>query len=328
MAHDDTPTVFDTQAEDPLGARVGETLLRLRRGAERDHVEHIGNRSWRLLGCESYRLSHVLIEAGLRLSGTYAWGLRNAVDIRVVEREVPIAGLPEPFEGLRLLHLSDLHLDLCREIQDALVDRVAALRYDVCLITGDYRAWTIGPIEPALEALASLRPHLRGEVMGVLGNHDTIDMIPGLEALDIRMLINESTTLERDGMRLHIAGIDDPNRFATHNLERAAAGVPAQAASVLMAHSPEPYRAAASLGFDLMLCGHTHGGQICLPGGVALIAHTRAPRFVRRGAWRWRHMQGYTSVGAGSSIVPARFNCPPEVTVHTLTSADPAPGRP
>ena len=88
-----------------------------------------------------------------------------------------------------------------------------------------------------------------------------------------------------------------------------------------MAHAPEPFRAAASLGFALMLGGHTHGGQICLPGGFALIGHSRAPHWVRAGAWRWRQMQGYTSRGAGSSIIAARFNCPPEVTIHCLRRA-------
>ncbi len=86
----------------------------------------------------------------------------------------------------------------------------------------------------------------------------------------------------------------------------------------LLAHAPEPFRAAASLEFALMLCGHTRGGQICLPDGIALIGHSRAPHRVRAGAWRWRQMQGYISHGAGSSIIAARFNCLLEVTIHCL----------
>lgn len=320
--HNDPNATKESNAEpDPLAGRVGDALLRLRRGAERDHAARIGDRRYRLMGLERYGLSHLVIELILRGTGTWHWGRRNAMAMRLVEQEVPIQGLPASFDGLRLLHLSDLHLDLDEAILTALVERIRPLRYDVCLLTGDYRAWTIGPCEPALEAMGRLRAHLRGPVYGVLGNHDSIEMVPGLESLDIRMLINESVVLDRDGERLYIAGIDDPNRYATHNLEAASAEVPERAASLLLAHSPEPYRAAASLGFDLMLCGHTHGGQICLPGGIALTAHTRAPRFARKGAWRWRAMQGYTSMGAGSSIVPARFNCPPEVTIHVLRQA-------
>jgi hypothetical protein len=85
-----------------------------------------------------------------------------------------------------------------------------------------------------------------------------------------------------------------------------------------LAHSPEPYRLAAHAGFDLMLSGHTHGGQICLPGGIALMTNADCPRRFCKGAWRYHTMQGYTSVGSGSSVVGVRFNCPPEMTLHQL----------
>ena len=87
--------------------------------------------------------------------------------------------------------------------------------------------------------------------------------------------------------------------------------------SILLSHTPEVYRQAAHAGFDLMLSGHTHGGQICLPGGVPLTLDSGC-RAIGAGAWRYDAMAGYTSVGAGSSIVPVRFNCPPEITLHRL----------
>ena len=95
-------------------------------------------------------------------------------------------------------------------------------------------------------------------------------------------------------------------------------GIPDESVSLLLAHSPEIYRHAAYVGFDVMMCGHTHGGQICLPGGIALTFNSSAPRFTGVGAWSYALMQGYTSAGTGSSVVPARFNCPPEVTLHHL----------
>ena len=312
-------------AADPLADRLGPTLLRMRRGLERDYRDAVGERRYRVLGLERYRLTHILIELGLRGSGLYARGRRNARTLELVEQEVPITALPAAFEGLRLLHLTDLHLDLDAGIAAAIGARVRPLDYDLCVLTGDYRGWTLGPIAPALAALGRLRAQLHGPLYATLGNHDCIDMIPGIEALGIRVLMNESLPIERDDQRLYLAGIDDPNRYGTHNLEAAAAAIPLGAPAILLAHAAEPFRPAASLGFDLMLCGHTHGGQICLPGGLALVAHSKAPRFVRRGAWRWRQMQGYTSAGAGSSIVPARFNCPPEVTIHILRRGT-APG--
>jgi len=72
---------------------------------------------------------------------------------------------------------------------------------------------------------------------------------------------------------------------------------------------------------DLMLAGHTHGGQICLPGGVPITLDSDLPRSLGRGAWRYGGMQGYTSVGAGCSVVAVRLNCTPEITLHTLERA-------
>ncbi|MBV5274653.1 MAG: metallophosphoesterase family protein [Lamprocystis purpurea] len=328
IARDGASVQRDAAPADPLVGRVGSALLRMRRGLEQDYLDSIGERRFRMLGIERYRRTHIAIELSLRGSGMRARGLRNATRMRLVEHEVPIAGLPAPFEGLRLLHLTDLHLDLDAAILAAIIARVRLLEYDLCVLTGDYRAWAVGPCEPALSALAQLRRHLRGPVYATLGNHDLIEMVPGIESLGIRVLMNESLIIERGGQHLHLAGIDDPNRYATHNLEAATAQVPPDAPSILLAHSPEPYGAAASLGFDLMLCGHTHGGQICLPGGFALISHTQVPRFLRNGPWRWRQLRGYTSPGAGSSIVPARFNCPPEVTIHHLRRADGAARSP
>ena len=80
----------------------------------------------------------------------------------------------------------------------------------------------------------------------------------------------------------------------------------------------EVYRKAAHFGFNLLLSGHTHGGQICLPGGFPITLDSVLPRSMGAGAWKYQDMIGYTSVGAGSSVVPVRFNCPPEITLHHL----------
>ena len=92
-----------------------------------------------------------------------------------------------------------------------------------------------------------------------------------------------------------------------------------------MSHTPEIYRQAAHSDFTVMLCGHTHGGQICLPGEIPITLDSTMPRRLGRGAWSYHRMIGYTSVGAGTSIVEVRLNCPPEVTLHTLTRGRPGP---
>jgi uncharacterized protein len=91
--------------------------------------------------------------------------------------------------------------------------------------------------------------------------------------------------------------------------------------SILLSHTPEVYQQAAHAEFDLLLSGHTHGGQICLPGRIPLSLDSVLPRRFGAGPWRYHDMQGYTSVGAGCSIVPARFNCPPEITIHYLRAS-------
>jgi hypothetical protein len=91
--------------------------------------------------------------------------------------------------------------------------------------------------------------------------------------------------------------------------------------SILLSHTPEAYRRAAHAEYNLMLCGHTHGGQICLPGGLPVLTDTASPRRFARGAWCYHGMIGYTSAGAGTSIVDVRLNCPPEVTLHRLRCA-------
>ena len=87
---------------------------------------------------------------------------------------------------------------------------------------------------------------------------------------------------------------------------------------MLLSHTPEIYRQAANADFNLMLSGHTHGGQICLPGRIPITLNAALPRQMGAGPWKHRAMDGYTSVGAGSSVVPVRFNCRPEITLHHL----------
>ena len=314
------PTNAATQAQ--LDQRVGRLHLWLRQGIQRDHVDQIFGRGRNFFHIENWYSIHSLIRLGLQLTGLYGRGRRNAANIQVRHHRVRLAALPPPFHGLRLLHLSDIHVDMEPQILQALIERVAATEHDLCVITGDFRARTHGDCAPTLEAMARLRPCLAAEVYGVLGNHDFVELVPGLEDLGIRILLNEALTLEREGARLYLAGIDDPHYYRADNLEKAADGIPPGAPAILLSHSPEIYRHAAHAGFRLMLCGHTHGGQICLPGGIALTYNAACPRRLGLGPWRWGDLQGYTSAGAGSCVVPVRFNCPPEITVHHLDTAD------
>jgi predicted MPP superfamily phosphohydrolase len=311
-------TPEEEEALAALEPRVGRVLLRQRLGLERDHEAQVFRRRTHFFHLENWDSMHGLIRGSLRLVGLHERGRRNALEIEVRHHDVPIPHLPEPFDGFTLLHLSDLHVDINEAIVGALIERVRPLEYDLCVLTGDYRARTYGRFDATLAGLERLRPHLRGTPHGVLGNHDTIRLVPPMERMGYRLLLNEWVRIERGGEAIYLAGIDDAHYFRTESFHRAADDIPADAASILLSHTPETYRRASYAEFDLMLCGHTHGGQICLPGGVPVLTDADSPRALARGSWRYGRMIGYTSVGAGTSIVDVRLNCPPEITLHRL----------
>ena len=301
-----------------LEKRLGEVHARLRLGIEEESIPRVFGRGINFFHPENWYSSHSLLRKILKASGVYWRGRGNTLNFRVTRNTLELPHLPAAFEGYTLLHLSDLHADMYPPAIEALAQQVDGLDYDAVILTGDYRAWTFGDIEASMAGVRVLCDHLRGPVYGVLGNHDTIRMVPELEAMGIQMLLNEWVAVEREGATIHLAGIDDAHYYRVDNIEKAADGIPLSSVAVLLSHTPEVYRQAAHAGFDLFFCGHTHGGQICLPGGYPLTLDARCPRRLGSGSWRHGKMQGYTSAGAGTSIVEVRINCPPEITLHTL----------
>jgi predicted MPP superfamily phosphohydrolase len=311
-----------------LEPRLGHMHIRQRLGLERDYEAHVFRKGTHFFHIENWYSIHGLIRASLRLVGLLQRGRRNALAFEVRTHDVLLPQLPRAFDGFTLLHLSDLHLDMNGEFVDALIERIRPLAYDLCVLTGDYRARTFGPFSAALAGLERLRPRIKGPVYAVLGNHDTIRLVPGMEALGYKVLLNECVKVQRRGDIIYLAGIDDAHFYRMENFHRAAHDIPLAAVSILLSHTPEAYRHAAHAGFDLMLCGHTHGGQICLPGRIPVLTDADSPRALARGWWRYHSMKGYTSAGAGTSIVDVRLNCPPEITLHRLRCESPphAPG--
>lgn len=301
-----------------LERRLGAVHARQRIGIEEDHEAQVFSQGLNFFHIANWYSIHSVIRSALWLSGLYARGRRNAAQVQLRHTRIASPRVPPAFEGFTILQISDPHVDMNRPAMDRVVDLVRDLRYDIAVLTGDYRAATFGGFEAALDGMARLRAHLRGPVYGVLGNHDTIRMLPGLEDMGIRMLLNEAETIARRKDRIHLCGIDDAHFFRVDNIEKAAESVPPDQYSILLSHTPEIYRQAAHASFDLLLAGHTHGGQICLPGSIPITLDSVLPRAFGSGHWRYGRMAGYTSTGAGSSIVAVRFNCPPEITLHRL----------
>jgi uncharacterized protein len=301
-----------------LEKRLGRRHARARLGIEKDHEAQVFGQGINFFHIENLPLSHAVISAILMATGLYWRGLSNAAKVELRENLIVSPRLPQAFDGFTILQLSDLHVEMSEAAMDRVVALLEGTSYDLCVLTGDYRAKTWGPHEAAMSGVARVRDALRGEVYGVLGNHDTILMVPALETMGITMLLNEGKIVERAGERIHLAGIDDAHYYRMDNLDKATADIPPGAFSILVSHTPEIYRQAAHADFDVLLSGHTHGGQICLPGRIPITLDSVLPRSMGSGAWRYHDMIGYTSVGAGSSVVPVRFNCPPEITLHRL----------
>lgn len=275
-------------------------------------------RLWSRIRPDSSLRTQQAISAFFLVLGLRGRGRRNALDVEVRGHRLPVRRLPAAFEGYRILHLSDLHLDSLPEFPAYLADRISGLEYDACVVTGDLRYLKRGGSGPALDGFRLVRERIRGPIHMVLGNHDSAAMLEPLEALDVRVLVNEATVLERGGARVHLVGVDDPHWFRTHDLEAALDGVPESECRILLAHSPEIYREAEARGIDLLLCGHTHGGQIALPGGWTPFLNVRCLHRYAVRDWTFGRLRGYTTVGAGCSSIPLRFQVRPEVVVHRL----------
>ena len=309
---------MDSDERQRLEERLGRLHARQRLGVERDHEAQVFGQGLNFFHIENSQISAFLIEYTLKATGLYWRGCQNAARVSVKRNRVASRELPPGFDGFSILHLSDLHCDMSGRAMQRVGELVGTLPCDLCVMTGDFRGLTCGPFAPALASVGELRARISAPVLAVLGNHDTARMVPGLEAMDIKVLVNECETIRRGEAAIHVAGVDDPHFYRADNIEKASADIPLEDFSILLAHTPEIYRQAAHAGFNLLLSGHTHGGQICLPGGVAITLDSVLPRRMGKGAWKHHDMQGYTSVGAGSSVVPVRFNCPPEITLHTL----------
>ncbi len=269
---------------------------------------------------ENLRFIPQLLKTILKGLGVLERGHQNCLDFKIKEVVTRFHELPDPFDGYRILHLSDLHLDGMLDKGHALGKIVRNLKYDLCVMTGDFRFDKLHGYDDTLTLMARLLKDLNCQdgCFGVLGNHDFIEKVPGFEKLGLKILLNESVDISRGAETIHLAGIDDPHFYGTYDIEKACKDIPSTDFNILLVHSPEVVEEAAAAKINLYLCGHTHGGQICLPGGIPILTNSFGHREFSHGGWKYAGMQGYTSSGTGSSGYPVRYHCPPEITIHRL----------
>ena len=266
-----------------------------------------------------FRAIVTMLDGTLRLTPIYARGRQNALDLKKVELELELPGLPPAFDGYRILQLSDTHLDHFPELAPAARALLEGTEVDMLAVTGDVHGHPRAPLEHStallMEALAGVR--VLGPRLAVLGNHDPASMVGMLERAGFDVLVNRSILLRRGDDALRVTGLDDVHSFYTE-AALAALGDHEGEFRIALVHSAEVADDADTAGYALYLCGHTHGGQICLPGGRPLVTHLKRCRHAASGLWRQGRMVGYTSRGLGVSDLPMRFNTRGEVVVITL----------
>jgi predicted MPP superfamily phosphohydrolase len=234
--------------------------------------------------------------------------------IQLTRETLTVSGLPEPLAGLRIGFLTDFHHSqtVSRAMVDLAVGMVMAEHPDLIVLGGDYVTWGdrryVGPVADALAPLAA--PH---GIFAVLGNHDDDkDMPAALTAKGFTVLRDARTRITIKGEVLDIAGV----RYWTRRVSDIARVLKGAApTSILLAHTPKRLFEAAMFAVPLMLSGHTHGGQIVLPG-LGAVAAREFP--IVAGAGRREGTTAFVSRGVGTVYLPVRINCPPEAAILTL----------
>lgn len=267
---------------------------------------------------------------------TFAAILRSAMieprQIEITHQRIAIASLPGAFQGFRIVQLSDIHHSpfLSEEEIVEAAHRANELNPDLIALTGDYVSHSRNYIPGCARALGTLRA--RHGVYAVLGNHDHWTdcgmMAAALTEQGIRVLCNENVRIELDQSYIRLAGIDDV-MVKCDDLATALLGTHQDETRILLAHNPVIIREAARLGVDLVLSGHTHGGQInwrLLTGREdrKTARWLRRPNRRLKGSMLRGHAQLgstqlYINRGLGTVVVPLRYGCPPEITMIELT---------
>ncbi|HEX3560783.1 MAG TPA: metallophosphoesterase [Pyrinomonadaceae bacterium] len=241
-----------------------------------------------------------------------------------VERHaVGLKRLPRELDGLKVVQLSDIHhgpLTSRAQIERA-IEVSNSLQPDIVALTGDYISHERGYVQPCAEMLGRLRA--RCSVYAVLGNHDNwVDaaLVTDLfRAEGISVLVNEGLRFEDRGASFWLAGVDD-TMVGLEDLPLALAGSRSDELKLLLAHNPIILRRAARAGVDLVLSGHTHGGQVAWRNERS--ASGRVRRRILRGLARRGETQIYVTRGLGTVVLPVRYGCLPEVTLLTLRCAE------
>ena len=267
--------------------------------------------------------AHPLRAFAVNVSEVARHAFNESRQLTVERQQILLPRLPAAFDGWRVAQLSDIHhspLTDAEQIRQA-IEITNALCPDIIFLTGDYVSHETAYIAPVAEMLGQL--HAPHGVYAVLGNHDhwtDAAMVTDLfRANKIPVLINEGFRFERNGAGIWLSGVDD-TMVGLADLDLALSGSRADEFKFLLCHNPAILRQASRRGVDLIISGHTHGGQIRLKkdeDDLILPRHKSASGLFKRG-----NTQIYITRGIGTVVLPVRYQCPPEISLLELRSTD------
>ncbi|HYJ85756.1 MAG TPA: metallophosphoesterase [Pyrinomonadaceae bacterium] len=258
----------------------------------------------------------------LNLTAAARSALTEPYRLTIEHQQIYLRRLPKALDGFRIVQLSDIHHSrfTSRQIIERAVQTATSLQPDIIALTGDYISKERAYAAPCAEILGKLRA--RHGVYAVLGNHDhwtDAALITDLfRAEGITVLINQGMRFEKNGAAFWLAGVDD-TMVGLEDLSLALAGSSEDELKLLLAHNPIILRRAARAGVDLVLSGHTHGGQVSLVSDRSSAGRPR--RRVLKGLASEGETQIYVTRGLGTVVLPVRFGCPPEVSLLELRAA-------
>ena len=249
----------------------------------------------------------------------------DARDFEIVSLNVKIPDLNPAFNDYRIVHISDIHLGqwISAKRIAGVVNLVNKQKPDLVAITGDSVSYVVNePVLDMLRFLKNLKP--KDATVAVLGNHDH-----WIGAEDIRRVMDESSILElendvytikRGDAMLHIAGVDSIT-LEKHDLDAVLEKLPESGPAILLAHEPDFADKSAATGrFSLQLSGHSHGGQMVIPGFGTPFRGSQFRKYPL-GEYKVGDMIQYTNRGLGTNVFWIRINCPPEITLMKLQSS-------
>ncbi len=244
----------------------------------------------------------------------------NTLFLRKKRLYIPPSRLISALEGIKILHISDLHIKRIGKKEKKILRYIEELKPDLILITGDYLDYT-PRLEIAVEFIGKLKAR-----MGVFGNVGNVDYVYPVNVARLKkrcpenILLNEARQVFFKGQSLWIVGVGDPILYKTRSffekkIKDLLGSVPSDEPCVVLIHRPEQIPLVLSLGAELVLCGHTHGGQMRLPFSLQFYNQSEECKKYNKGIYHVDNSIVNVSAGVGTSDISMRFLCPPEISL-------------